>query len=558
MTDQPLTLGSLVHALCSAGSESAPAFLIQNNPGDATVAARCCGEVVVLLAGPEPADAAARDLRVRAALAAETEEVCQGILGRPLFVVIVPGPEAARGPAPAIEIPRTQAVLRLDATGSVSVLETADDAPAAPRDHVVALLVEVAQKPRRDPPGSLSGAEREGEAAMGLEGHFDRRLASHPGVLAIIATNVVMFGLELRWDGGDAMANLTRLGAMHGHWFTTRDWWRCLSAAYLHANVVHIFLNLSVLASCGPPLEAALGTARFFLLYTTIAVGSSVAVAFHDPELLMVGASGAILGVAAALATLHAMGSRRLPPISGRRQAAAAGSLLVQTLIISFLPNVSGVAHAAGAILGAILILSQLPQIGLAPLGPGPDESDRLRRTSRGLALWCVIATLATLITAVREGRAWDLVRDPELVTIQLPWGGLSVGVPSTVARHCTWRSESGRFSIQMGCIRTDALEVSIQDSSETLDDRDVRAAMAALGAELTQQDSRPTCVSLGERSAAVVVRTVGPVTWKRYVVGVAGRRVAVAIYLRHGLQHWQSVPDRVVASLRRNRTGPK
>lgn len=76
------------------------------------------------------------------------------------------------------------------------------------------------------------------------------------------------------------------------------EWWRLLTAAFLHGSFLHIAFNMYALYWLGPQLENFLGRARFLGLYLLSALGGSVAsYYFSDIQTVSVGASGAIFGL---------------------------------------------------------------------------------------------------------------------------------------------------------------------------------------------------------------------------------------------------------------------
>jgi membrane associated rhomboid family serine protease len=76
------------------------------------------------------------------------------------------------------------------------------------------------------------------------------------------------------------------------------QYYRLLTAAFLHVNLLHIGTNMLSLVIIGPPLEALLGRWRFGVLYLLGALGASAAIyAFGNDLGTTVGASGAIFAL---------------------------------------------------------------------------------------------------------------------------------------------------------------------------------------------------------------------------------------------------------------------
>lgn len=158
----------------------------------------------------------------------------------------------------------------------------------------------------------------------------------------LIGVNVAVFGLEL----------LAGINAMAGDWgmrpiaVAGGEWWRLLTAAFLHGGWLHILFNMYVLFSIGQTLERILGHLRYGLLYVLAALGGSIAsYAFSAPNVLSVGASGAIFGLMGALVVA---GQRLRYDI---RQVLV---LLVINTVIGFLASgVDWRAHLGGLVTGA-------------------------------------------------------------------------------------------------------------------------------------------------------------------------------------------------------------
>ncbi|MDP1876012.1 MAG: rhomboid family intramembrane serine protease [Actinomycetota bacterium] len=124
------------------------------------------------------------------------------------------------------------------------------------------------------------------------------------------------------------------------------EWWRLVSAAFLHGSFLHIAFNMYVLFALGPTLERILGHGRYLALYLLAALGGGVAsYVFSDLRTVSVGASGAIFGLMGALV------------VAGRRLKYDITQVLVLlgiNVVIGFLaPGVDWRAHLGGLVTGA-------------------------------------------------------------------------------------------------------------------------------------------------------------------------------------------------------------
>ncbi|GAA3538106.1 rhomboid family intramembrane serine protease [Aeromicrobium flavum] len=117
---------------------------------------------------------------------------------------------------------------------------------------------------------------------------------------AIIGLNVAA-QLVVMATGGARNPNLSGFftwGWLSGVEVAQGDYWRLVTAAFLHGGLVHIGLNMLSLYLFGPYVEEALGRARYIATYLMLAVGSSVLVyLLEDPFTPTIGASGAVFGL---------------------------------------------------------------------------------------------------------------------------------------------------------------------------------------------------------------------------------------------------------------------
>jgi len=155
---------------------------------------------------------------------------------------------------------------------------------------------------------------------------------------------------------------LTPAGLEHG------EWYRLLSAAFLHYGPIHLGLNMLALWWLGQPVEAALGRARFFLLYIVSGLAGSAGALLITPNSVTVGASGAIFGILGALLVLEYQVTGSL--------AGQAMTLIVINLAFSagFSSNISLGGHVGGLIAGILSTIAfvgfrrQFPAVGRAAL----------------------------------------------------------------------------------------------------------------------------------------------------------------------------------------------
>jgi membrane associated rhomboid family serine protease len=129
------------------------------------------------------------------------------------------------------------------------------------------------------------------------------------------------------------------------------EWWRLLTATFLHYGIIHLGLNMLVLWFIGPPLEEYFGHGRYLLVYLVSGLAGSAGALLWSPDALTVGASGAIWGIMGAALVLEA---RRIWVFGGQ-----AMGLVVFNLLITFLiPGISIGGHIGGLVGGGLCALA--------------------------------------------------------------------------------------------------------------------------------------------------------------------------------------------------------
>ncbi|HXN24300.1 MAG TPA: rhomboid family intramembrane serine protease [Candidatus Dormibacteraeota bacterium] len=178
----------------------------------------------------------------------------------------------------------------------------------------------------------------------------------------IFITNILLFGVSLivtmrganslNLFGGIDGQVLARLGESQPLplLYMQDQWWRLVTAIFLHGSLIHIAMNSWVLMDIGPPVEKVYGSARYLFLYVaTGAIGFFVsALSGH----FSVGASGSIMGL---VGLLLAITNRR----GGAYMATFRRQLMVWVLSIFIfglvVRGVDNYAHFGGLASGFLL-----------------------------------------------------------------------------------------------------------------------------------------------------------------------------------------------------------
>jgi membrane associated rhomboid family serine protease len=177
----------------------------------------------------------------------------------------------------------------------------------------------------------------------------------------LIALNVAIFLLQLAQGGtlsnvGGTIYEEFALfiqasygGELHG--LAEGEWYRLLTAAFLHANLIHLAMNMLFLWWIGAPVEAALGRWRYLLVYIVSGLAGSAGALLLDPDAVTVGASGALFGILGAAFVLERQ----------RSYVLGGGALTIIVLNLAFTFTISGISiggHLGGLVGGALCALA--------------------------------------------------------------------------------------------------------------------------------------------------------------------------------------------------------
>jgi len=210
---------------------------------------------------------------------------------------------------------------------------------------------------------------------------------------ALIAVNVALYFVSWYLTQAAASAELgsapgmggirddvlVHLGAKFGPLIYTGQWWRLVTAVFLHRDLIHIGFNLLCLFRLGPEVESLFGTAKFLVIYLVTGVAGFM-LSLWSSLGSSIGASGAILGlIGVVLVVSFRYGS------AGKQYRAMLWQWLLYILIISLLPGVDMAAHLGGFISGVALGLV-IPE--------GEPE------TRAGENLWNALAVFSVLVIA--------------------------------------------------------------------------------------------------------------------------------------------------------------
>ncbi|MEN9665951.1 MAG: hypothetical protein RLZZ326_2314 [Planctomycetota bacterium] len=211
------------------------------------------------------------------------------------------------------------------------------------------------------------------EAAPGRD---DRLLATHLGGenhrvrWTMIGSMLALLGPSLV---GLAIGNerLVELFAKVNERIFAGEIWRLVTPIFLHANFMHLGMNVLLFTILGLQVANLFGPGRMVLLFLGCGVAGSVASLVAEPR-PSIGASGGVLGLAGVLLATGIRAWGRLPPVVRRHLTTGIGLTVVINLALGFfIPNIDNACHigglAAGLVMGSLLPFSPTTEKFLRP-----------------------------------------------------------------------------------------------------------------------------------------------------------------------------------------------
>jgi membrane associated rhomboid family serine protease len=217
------------------------------------------------------------------------------------------------------------------------------------------------------------------------------RPGSAPGDVTkvLIGINVVVFIITAS-SGANILSGSTGNSTIYARFalipvaVAHGQWYRLITAAFLHYGILHIGFNMYALYLIGPQLEAVLGRLRFVALYVLAGIGGSVlSVALGPAFEQAAGASGAIFGLFGALYIV----ARHL-----KLQTNGIVITIAANLVFTFaVPNIDWRGHVGGLVVGSVIALI----FARAPTGPM-----RARVQAVGVGVVAVLLVVGGILAA--------------------------------------------------------------------------------------------------------------------------------------------------------------
>jgi rhomboid protease GluP len=210
--------------------------------------------------------------------------------------------------------------------------------------------------------------------------------------IVILSLNCFFFLIELIFSmkfGRGGFGNisggvLVLLGAKYGPYIIiNHQWWRLITAGFLHGGLLHIALNSYALFILVTETEQYFGSARLIVSYVVSTfLGFAVSTLFQ-PMVPSIGASAAAFGLMGMMLSLT-LRRRDDPMVRSIRDRYV--QWIIFSVVLSFMGGIDWYAHGGGFVGGFV--------VGLIAGLPGLPGSPRE-------ALWKILAAGAVLVVAI-------------------------------------------------------------------------------------------------------------------------------------------------------------
>jgi rhomboid protease GluP len=239
--------------------------------------------------------------------------------------------------------------------------------------------------PYCDEPVGPRAVDREGPAM--LAGFIPRARFNTVIILLINFGLYIATALySMRGEGGSALGidgrTLVLFGAKFGPALAVGQWWRLITANFLHGGLLHILMNSWVLFDVGAAVEEIYGASRMYVIYLVAGICGFYLSALWRPMSVSIGASASIFGL---LGAMVALGMRHRSAVGDAMRSQYLRWIMYMLLFGFFLPGIDMAAHVGGLIGG----------FGTAYVAGEPRLARPIVENT-----WKVLAWVAVLVTA--------------------------------------------------------------------------------------------------------------------------------------------------------------
>jgi rhomboid protease GluP len=200
-----------------------------------------------------------------------------------------------------------------------------------------------------------------------------------------VATVLMSMKLGVLTGFGDVDGRvLYAFGAKIGLQDLDGQWWRLVTAGFLHGGVLHILMNSWVLFDLGAQVEMIYGASRMWVIYFAATVAGFYASAvFHAG--ISIGASAGICGL---LGAMIALGVRHRNPVGDAIRGMYVRWAVYMLIFGLFIPGIDNYAHIGGMAAG----------FGVAYVAETPRAAGGTEGLWRAAAWFCILLTAVSFL----------------------------------------------------------------------------------------------------------------------------------------------------------------
>jgi len=174
-----------------------------------------------------------------------------------------------------------------------------------------------------------------------------------------LAINVIVVVLMFFVQSFSSLRNQAylyiRFGAQYGPLVSNGEWYRVITAIFVHGGLLHLLFNSYALFYFGNIVESIYGVEKFVFIYLLTGVVGNLATQFLYYRAISVGASGSIFGL---VGVLFALGFRRDTPFFMRQFTGyTLLPMIIFNIVYGFIPGsgINNAAHIGGFVTGMAL-----------------------------------------------------------------------------------------------------------------------------------------------------------------------------------------------------------
>src|SRR5574344_1913761 len=167
----------------------------------------------------------------------------------------------------------------------------------------------------------------------------------------LLCINVIVYILSVIY--GDRI--VVNIGANYGPFVRNGEIYRLLTAAFIHVDFIHLFVNCYSLYVIGPQIENFFGKWKYLIIYLVSAISGNLLSIMFNGNVASIGASGAIFGL---LGALLYFGYHYRVYLDGVIKSQIIPIIILNLLIGFMSTNIDNAAHIGGLVGGVLISIA--------------------------------------------------------------------------------------------------------------------------------------------------------------------------------------------------------